>query len=207
LNTDFDCITSLKKLDPPLPESTQLAPRKATMEDRAMNLLSRWLRRLPTAPLWIEPAALAARLGRDAALLIIDVRGPDEFAGYLGHIRGATNMPLNELPAHLPDLVRENRPGSFEAGADIVLVIGGTGPGSDDHSAAALAEAGELAIHGVALRPGETAGLGRTVSGVPVVLLPGAPPPPVCGATSCSPDGQFGVSAGVVLSSLTDRAR
>jgi molybdopterin molybdotransferase len=95
----------------------------------------------------------------------------------------------------------------IEAGADIVLVIGGTGPGSDDHSAAALAEAGELAIHGVALRPGETAGLGRTVSGVPVVLLPGAPPPPVCGATSCSPDGQFGVSAGVVLSSLTDRAR
>ena len=62
-----------------------------------------------------------------------------------------------------------------EAGFDIVLVIGGTGPGIDDHSAAALAEAGELAIHGVALRPGETAGLGRTVSGVPVVLLPGAP--------------------------------
>ena len=62
-----------------------------------------------------------------------------------------------------------------EAGVDIVLVIGGTGPGSDDHSAAALAEAGELAIHGVALRPGETAGLGHTGSGVPVVLLPGAP--------------------------------
>jgi molybdopterin molybdotransferase len=63
-----------------------------------------------------------------------------------------------------------------EADVDIVLVIGGTGPGIDDHSAAALAEAGGLAIHGVALRPGETAGLGRSVSGVPVVLLPGAPP-------------------------------
>jgi molybdopterin molybdotransferase len=62
-----------------------------------------------------------------------------------------------------------------EAGADIGLVIGGTGPGTDDHSAAALAEAGELAIHSVGLRPGETAGLGRTVSGIPVVLLPGAP--------------------------------
>jgi molybdopterin molybdotransferase len=60
-------------------------------------------------------------------------------------------------------------------GANIVLVIGGTGPGSDDHSAAALAESGELAIHGVALRPGETAGLGRSASGVPVVLLPGTP--------------------------------
>jgi len=62
-----------------------------------------------------------------------------------------------------------------EAGVDIVLVLGGIGPGIDDHSAAALAEAGELAIYGVALRPGETTGLGRTVGGVPVVLLPGAP--------------------------------
>jgi molybdopterin molybdotransferase len=63
-----------------------------------------------------------------------------------------------------------------ETGVDIVLVIGGTGPGIiDDHSAAALAAAGELAIHGVALCPGETTGLGRTVSGVPVVLSPGAP--------------------------------
>jgi len=63
----------------------------------------------------------------------------------------------------------------IETDADIVLVIGGTGRGTNDHSAAALAGAGELAIHGVALCPGETAGLGRTVSGVPVVLLPGAP--------------------------------
>jgi molybdopterin molybdotransferase len=63
----------------------------------------------------------------------------------------------------------------LETSADIALVIGGTGRGSDDHAGAALAGAGELAIHGVALRPGETAGLGRTVSGVPVVLLPGAP--------------------------------
>jgi molybdopterin molybdotransferase len=62
-----------------------------------------------------------------------------------------------------------------KASADIVLVIGGTGPGSDDYSATALAGAGELAIHGVALRPGGTTGLGRTVSGVPVILLPGEP--------------------------------
>jgi len=58
-------------------------------------------------------------------------------------------------------------------GADIALLIGGTGSGTDDHSAAAVAEAGELSIHGVALRPGETASLGRTASGLPIVLLPG----------------------------------
>ena len=60
-------------------------------------------------------------------------------------------------------------------GVDIVLVIGGTGPGTEDHAAAALAAAGELAIHGIALRPGETTGLGHTRSGVPVALLAGSP--------------------------------
>jgi molybdopterin molybdotransferase len=62
-----------------------------------------------------------------------------------------------------------------EPDADLVLVVGGTGPGPDDRSAAALAAAGELALHGVALRPGETAGFGRTAAGLPALLLPGAP--------------------------------
>ncbi len=60
-------------------------------------------------------------------------------------------------------------------GADAVLVVGGTGPDRDDAAASALAAAGELAIHGVALHPGETTGLGRNSIGVPVVLLPGSP--------------------------------
>ena len=59
-------------------------------------------------------------------------------------------------------------------GADIVLVAGGTGPGGDDHAAAALAEAGEVAIHGLALRHAETTGMGMA-AGVPVLLLPGTP--------------------------------
>ena len=60
-------------------------------------------------------------------------------------------------------------------GADIVLLAGGTGAGADDFAAEALAKAGELAIHGVALHPGESAGMGRLGTGAPVVLLPGAP--------------------------------
>ena len=75
-----------------------------------MKLLSRWFRRAPTAPSWIEPLALATRLEQDASLLVLDVRGPDEFTGPLGRIREARNLPLNELPAHLPDLVRDDRP-------------------------------------------------------------------------------------------------
>jgi rhodanese-related sulfurtransferase len=75
-----------------------------------MKLLSGWFRRAPRALSWIEPAALAARLEQGDSPLILDVRGPDEFTGPLGHIREATNMPLMELPAHLPALVHADRP-------------------------------------------------------------------------------------------------
>ena len=75
-----------------------------------MKLLSHWFRHASTSPSWIEPPALATRLEQDDAPLILDVRGPDEFTCPLGHIREATNVPLIELPAHLHDLVRENRP-------------------------------------------------------------------------------------------------
>jgi molybdopterin molybdotransferase len=61
------------------------------------------------------------------------------------------------------------------ADADLVLLIGGTGPGPNDHAAAALSGAGELLFHGVAMRPGETFGLGRSPNFRPVMLLPGAP--------------------------------
>ncbi len=59
-------------------------------------------------------------------------------------------------------------------GADAVVVIGGTGPGRRDASAAALARAGRLHAHGIALRPGESAGFGEA-AGRPVLLLPGRP--------------------------------
>ena len=74
-----------------------------------MRFISRWFRRTRTAPSWIEPATLATRIERDAAVVVLDVRGPDEFSGPLGHIKEAKNMPLNEL-AHVPELVQQNRP-------------------------------------------------------------------------------------------------
>lgn len=76
-------------------------------------------------------------------------------------------------------IVERSPPGIRDAlgaeDADLILVIGGTGRGGEDHAAAALAETGELAIHGIAMRPGETTGLGRTRGDVPVILLPGTP--------------------------------
>jgi molybdopterin molybdotransferase len=59
-------------------------------------------------------------------------------------------------------------------GVDLIVVAGGTGSGSNDHATRALAEAGEIAIAGVALRHAETTCMGMA-AGVPVFLLPGAP--------------------------------
>jgi len=61
------------------------------------------------------------------------------------------------------------------SGADVILVAGGSGMGADDHAASALNAAGVVAIHGVAVRPGDTVGAGRTTSGALVFLLPGTP--------------------------------
>ncbi len=63
---------------------------------------------------------------------------------------------------------------SATADADVILVTGGTGFGSNDEAAAALAEIGELAMYGLALRPGGSAGIGRVGTAL-VLLLPGAP--------------------------------
>lgn len=61
------------------------------------------------------------------------------------------------------------------AGADLILMAGRTGAGPDDATPLALADAGGmLDMHGVAVRPGDSAGLGR-MGRVPVLLLPGAP--------------------------------
>ena len=55
--------------------------------------------------------------------------------------------------------------------ADAVIVIGGTGTGRRDTSVRALAHSGRIAVHGIAISPGETAALGD-VDGRPVLLTP-----------------------------------
>jgi rhodanese-related sulfurtransferase len=87
-----------------------LAYATAAAENRDMKLLPRWFRRSPTSPAWIDAPTLATRLDTTPAPLVLDVRGPDEFSGPLGHIAGATNIPLNQLPAQLPGLARGARP-------------------------------------------------------------------------------------------------
>jgi rhodanese-related sulfurtransferase len=73
-----------------------------------MSVFSRIFRKSEPQPeVWAEPRDLSAQLGTAALPLILDVRGPDEFSGPLGHIAGARNLPLDTLAAQLPELVRQ----------------------------------------------------------------------------------------------------
>jgi len=57
---------------------------------------------------------------------------------------------------------------------DLLLLVGGSGVGRTDAAVRALAGRGDVLAHGLALRPGRTAAIGR-IDGIPVIALPGAP--------------------------------
>jgi rhodanese-related sulfurtransferase len=76
-----------------------------------MTLLSRLFSRPEPAPAeWVDPDQLAALLRGPAPPVVIDVRGPDEFTGPLGHIGTARNIPLDQIDRHAADLLAERQP-------------------------------------------------------------------------------------------------
>ncbi len=60
------------------------------------------------------------------------------------------------------------------AAADLVIVVAGSSAGRDDYTARVVDELGELAVHGVAVRPGHPVVLGA-VDATPVIGAPGFP--------------------------------
>lgn len=63
--------------------------------------------------------------------------------------------------------------------ADVVLVSGGSSVGQEDYAPQLLAQHGELAIHGIAMRPSSPAGMGKLMDRL-VFLLPGNPVSCLC---------------------------
>ena len=59
-------------------------------------------------------------------------------------------------------------------GCDLLIIVAGSSAGRDDYTARVVAEAGTLAVHGVAVRPGHPVVLG-VVGGTPVLGAPGYP--------------------------------
>ena len=103
--------------------------------------LSRLLRRGASEPHWVEPDDLRRRLRGGALPMILDVRGPDEFDGPLGHIPGALNVPLADLA--------ERRAQLAETGLPIVVVCL-----TDKRSSQAAAELAAAGIRDVAVLRG-----------------------------------------------------
>jgi molybdopterin molybdotransferase len=62
------------------------------------------------------------------------------------------------------------RPG----GADVIVTAGAASVGSEDRVSSLVGEAGDVLVHGVAMRPSSPTGVGR-IGGKPVLLLPGNP--------------------------------
>ena len=72
--------------------------------------LPRLVRRIRhTRPRWIGVPELQNQLTRGEDLIVIDVRGPDEFSGPMGHIPVARNIPLSDLPARIEELESAKR--------------------------------------------------------------------------------------------------
>jgi rhodanese-related sulfurtransferase len=71
---------------------------------RMVRFLLRLINRLRGSFAWVEPNELKRRLDRGEAVTVIDVRGPDEFIGPLGHIATAHNIPVAELESRLGEL-------------------------------------------------------------------------------------------------------
>jgi molybdopterin molybdotransferase len=81
---------------------------------------------------------------------------------------------------YLPDCFEVIREALAAANADVLLITGGTSVGAEDHTPAAVATVGELAVHGIAMRPAAPTGIGFLPGGRVAFLLPGNPVACLC---------------------------
>jgi rhodanese-related sulfurtransferase len=70
----------------------------------AIAFLPRLIAHLRHSFSWIEVGDLKRRLNDGEPVTVIDVRGPDEFTGPLGHIANARNVPVAELSGRLSEI-------------------------------------------------------------------------------------------------------
>ena len=111
--------------------------------------LSRLFRRPRVdAPAWIEIAELQRRLADGHAVVLVDVRQPEEFAAPPGHLPGAVNVPLADLPSRAGELAARRQP--------VVLICK-----TDRRSARAATELLAAGLRDVAVLRGGTDGWQR----------------------------------------------
>ncbi len=82
---------------------------------------------------------------------------------------------LSDILLDNPSAIRA----ALHAPAEVILVSGGSSVGQEDYVPRLLADEGELAVHGIAMRPSSPTGMGR-LDGRMVFLLPGNPVSCLC---------------------------
>jgi molybdopterin biosynthesis enzyme len=115
-------------------------------------------------------AGLARVTVREPRIRVVPLRGS-------GMIAAAARLVANDIDrrggvARLDDPGRDFDGVLAAENADAIVALGGTGSGRNDSSVRTLTREGRLAVHGMALTPGETAAFGF-VGPRPVLLLPG----------------------------------
>jgi len=85
---------------------------------------------------------------------------------------GAEPVVYPIIPDRLEDITQAIRQATQEC--DFVLLNAGSSAGREDYATTVIETVGEVLLHGIAIRPGKPAILGR-VEGVPVVGVPGYP--------------------------------
>jgi rhodanese-related sulfurtransferase len=63
-----------------------------------------------TEPVWIEVDELQRRLATGDGIVLVDVRQPKEFSAPPGHLPGALNVPLADLPGRVDELAARRQP-------------------------------------------------------------------------------------------------
>ena len=74
----------------------------------SLSRLFRWPR--VDAPAWIEVDELQRRLAAGDAVVLVDVRQSEEFTAPPGHLPGAINVPLGDLPSRAGELAARRQP-------------------------------------------------------------------------------------------------
>jgi molybdopterin molybdotransferase len=115
-------------------------------------------------------AGIARITVREPRIRVLPLRGS-------GIINAAARLVAGDIErrggtARLDDAGRDLGAVLGAENTDAIVIIGGTGNGRNDNSVQMLAREARLAVHGIALTPGETAALGFA-GPRPVLMLPG----------------------------------
>ncbi|CAN5264594.1 molybdopterin-binding protein [soil metagenome] len=121
-------------------------------------------------------AGLTTLMVRQPRLRLINVPAADGSgitAQLIADLARAEGADVTRIDAHGRDA------GSIAAAldsnaCDLLVTIGGSGVGRSDATIAALAQAGTVPAHGLALQPGRSTAIGK-INTTPVIALPGAP--------------------------------